>query len=297
MFKNLSLKWKFTVIMIIVGFFVNLTVAVFAFYFMQNFKKKELMHEAKLILYSEKSARDYTNASLRPAVFHATKKFVMQAESATFVAIGIAKELRKFMPDYIYSEPTLNPLNLKNLATPFQKGIINKFKADPAINSLSGFHTFKGKSYFYVMKPVIAKAGCLACHGIPSAAPAAIVSKYGDTHGFGWKAGHVVGSLSVIVPTKYIDQTTLKSTIIVGIAIFVLPFMALIIALYFINKFIIEPIHAMTKQAEDISVGKSTEDFKVYSDDEIGALAKSFNRLKRSYLKAVEMLTSKKNEK
>lgn len=297
MFKNLSLKWKFTLIMVIVGFFANLTVAIGAFYFIQNSRKQELMHEAKMVLYSEKSARDYTAQFLRPAVSRVTKKFVMQAQSATFVALGVAKNLKKFMPDYVYTEAALNPLNLKDLATPFQKEIINKFKADPSISIMSGFHSFNGKSYFYIMKPVIAKTGCLACHGIPSAAPAAIVSKFGDTHGFGWKVGHVIGALSVVVPTKYIDQTALKSTIIIGIAIFILPFIALIIALYFINKFIIKPIHEMTKQAEEISIGKSTEDFKVHSNDEIGTLAKSFNRLKRSYLKAVEMLTSKKNEK
>ncbi len=292
-FRNLSLKSKFTFIMIIVGFIANVTVAVGAFYFIQHFKEKTLMHEAKMILYSEKASRDYTSQTLRPAVLGATPKFVMQAESATFVSLGIAKILNKFMPDYVYSEPTLNPLNLKNKADKFQSEIIQKFKTDPSIKSINGFHNFKGHSYFYVMEPVVVRSGCMLCHGNPQDAPKAIVAKYGSTHGFHWKIGHIVGALSVIIPTRDINRTALKNAILIAVAIFVLPFIALIIALFFINKFIIKPIHEMTKLAEDVSTGKSNEDFKVKSNDEIGALAKSFNRLKKSYIKAVEMLADK----
>lgn len=300
MFKNLSLKMKFTVIMVIVGFLANLTVAVGAFYYIQRFKKKELMHEANMVLFAEKSARDYTSNELRPAVMKATNKFVMQAESATFVALGQAKLLKKFLPNYIYSEPTLSPLNLKNRANPFQENIIDRFKSNPSLKSDSGYHKFSGISYFYVMKPVVAKQGCMICHGNPnnnSPITQAIVKKYGDTHGWHWKVGTVVGALSVFVPTKYMDKAALKNSIIIGVAIFVLPFLAFIVALFFINKVIIKPIHDMTKLAEDVSVGKSNEDFKVKGNDEIGALAKSFNRLKKSYLKAVQLLAERSKER
>lgn len=39
MFKNLSLKMKFTIIMVIVGFVANLTVAIGAFYYIQIYKQ------------------------------------------------------------------------------------------------------------------------------------------------------------------------------------------------------------------------------------------------------------------
>lgn len=299
MFRNLSLKMKFTVIMLIVGFFVSLIVAAGLFYYIQRFKKKELMHEAKIILFAEKSARDYTSKELRPAVMKSTDKFVMQAESATFVALGIAKMIKKFLPHYIYSEPTLNPLNLKNKANSFQKSIIERFQADPSLKSVSGYHNFSGISYFYVMKPVVAKKGCMICHGNPSdesPITQAIVKKYGNTHGWHWKTGTVIGALNVLVPTKYIDRVALKNSIIIVAAIFVLPFLSFIIALFFINKIIIKPIHEMTKLAEDVSTGKSNEDFKALGNDEIGMLAKSFNRLKRSYLKAVQLLAEKNKD-
>ncbi len=300
MFKNLSLKKKFTVIMLIVGFAANLTVAAGAFYYIQKFKKDELMHEAKMVLFAEKAARDYDSGSLRPAVMKATDKFVIQAESATFLALGVAKLIKKFLPHYTYSEPTLNPLNLKNKANSFQEKIIDRFKSSPFLKSVSGYHTFSGLSYFYVMKPVVAKQGCMVCHGNPSnpsPITAAVVKRYGDTHGWHWKVGTVVGALSVWVPTKYLDQAAIKDSILIGIAIFALPFLAFLIALLFIDKVIINPIHDMAKLAEDVSVGKSNEDFKAKGNDEIGALAKSFNRLKKSYLKAVQLLVERNKDK
>ncbi|MCL4322536.1 MAG: DUF3365 domain-containing protein [Deltaproteobacteria bacterium] len=299
MFKNLSLKMKFTIIMLIVGFVANLTVAAGAFYYIQKFKKHELMHEAKMVLFAEKAARDYDSNSLRPAVMKATDKFVIQAESATFLSLGVAKLIKKFLPHYTYSEPTLNPLNLKNKANSFQEKIIDRFKSSPFLKSVSGYHRFNGLSYFYVMKPVVAKQGCMVCHGNPennSPITKAIVKRYGDTHGWHWRVGTVVGALSVWVPTKYIDQSAMKNSIIIGIAIFVLPFLAFIIALLFIDRVIIKPIHDMSKLAEDVSVGKSNEDFKARGNDEIGALAKSFNRLKKSYLKAVQLLAERHKE-
>ena len=300
MFRNLSLKMKFAIIMIIIGFGANLIVAAVSFYYIQKFKKNELMREATMVLYAEKSARDYTSDELRPAVMKATPKFVMQAESATFVALGVAKLIKKFLPHYIYSEPTINPLNLKNKANPFQQKIIEKFKKNPDIKSLSGYHFFNGLSYFYVMKPVVAKKGCMICHGNPenkSPITQAIVKKYGGTHGWDWKVGQVVGALSVLVPTKYMDKVALKSSIMLVLAIFILPFLAFVIALFFINKVIIKPIHEMTKLAEDVSMGKSNENFKARGNDEIGLLAKSFNRLKTSYLKALQMLAERNKDK
>jgi len=299
MLENASLKMKFTLIMVIIGLCANLLVAAVSFYYIQKFKKHELTHEATMILYAEKSARDYTSNELRPAVMKATPKFVMQAESATFVALGVAKLIKKFLPHYIYSEPTLNPLNLNNKANFFQQKIIQKFKNNPNIKSLSGYHAFNGRSYFYVMKPVIAKNGCMICHGNPenkSSITQAIVKKYGDTHGWHWKTGQVVGALSVLVPTKYMDKVALRSSLIITLAIFILPFMAFIVALFFINKAIIKPIHEMTKLAEDVSMGKSNENFKAKGNDEIGMLAKSFNRLKASYLKALQMLAAKNKD-
>ena len=300
MFKNLSLKKKFTVIMLIVGFAANLTVAAGAFYYIQKFKKDELMHEAKMVLFAEKAARDYDSGSLRPAVMKATDKFVIQAESATFLALGVAKLIKKFLPHYTYSEPTLNPLNLKNKANSFQETIIDRFKSSPFLKSVSGYHTFNGLSYFYVMKPVVAKQGCMVCHGNPdnnSPITQAIVKKYGDTHGWHWKVGTTAGVLSVLVPTKHRANIALHNAIIITAAFLILFLLAFIIAIYFINKAIIKPIHEMTKLAEDVSVGKSNEDFKVKGNDEIGALAKSFNRLKKSYLKAVQLLADRNKEK
>lgn len=79
----------------------------------------------------------------------------------------------------------------------------------------------------------------------------------------------------------------LNEAIFIMVAIFIL---ILVVVITFLNKGIIKPIEKLTEYATQVSLGKSTDDFVVKSNDEIGKLAAAFNRLKTSYLKAVEML-------
>ena len=52
----------------------------------------------------------------------------------------------------------------------------------------------------YLATPIAAEATCMQCHSVPSAAPAAMIAKYGSKHGFGWKQGSVVAAQIVSVP-------------------------------------------------------------------------------------------------
>ncbi len=326
MFKNLSLKTKFTLIMTIVGFAAILASLIWTLSLFHYFGRKVLIHEAHIILNFERSTRYYVSQKLRPAAINRNNNFNklpydaddigrnaklqrmisdnndfdIRAYSGTSVAMHVGKYMREFVPPFIYSEPALSPLNLRDKANPFEISAIGKFKSNPSLKSVSGFHVFNGKSYFYLMLPVIVKKSCMVCHGNPSnpsPITAAVVKRYGDTHGWHWKVGTTAGVLSVLVPTKHRANIALHNAIIITAAFLILFLLAFIIAIYFINKAIIKPIHEMTKLAEDVSVGKSNEDFKVKGDDEIGTLAKSFNRLKTSYLKAIQLLADRNKEK
>ena len=53
----------------------------------------------------------------------------------------------------------------------------------------------------YLARPIqIKDAACLACHSVPSAAPASMVKLYGEANGFGWKHQEIVGAQVVSVP-------------------------------------------------------------------------------------------------
>jgi HAMP domain-containing protein len=72
------------------------------------------------------------------------------------------------------------------------------------------------------------------------------------------------------------------------VAVFLLAFVVLNITL---SVMVIRPIVRMSRAADEISTGNlQIPEFSVSSKDEIGVLATSFNRLRRSLEKAMKLL-------
>jgi HAMP domain-containing protein len=100
-----------------------------------------------------------------------------------------------------------------------------------------------------------------------------------------------LGYITLIHKKVNNEAVVLNQTIFAMVVVFIL---ILILVITFLSRGIIKPIEKLTDYATQISLGKSTDDFIVTSNDEIGKLAIAFNRLKTSYLKAVEMLMKNK---
>lgn len=118
-----------------------------------------------------------------------------------------------------------------------------------------------------------------------------MISLYGPANGFGWKHNEIVGaqiiSVPMAVPLAKADaafRTFLTSLV----AVFLLAFVVLNITL---SVMVIRPIVRMSRAADEISTGNlQIPEFSVNSKDEIGVLATSFNRLRRSLEKAMKLL-------
>ncbi len=102
-----------------------------------------------------------------------------------------------------------------------------------------------------------------------------------------------LGYITLIHKKVNNEAIVLNETIFAMVVIFIL---ILVFIITFLSRGIIKPIEKLTEHATQVSLGKSTDDFIVKSNDEIGSLAIAFNRLKRSYLKALEMLTESKSK-
>ena len=126
---------------------------------------------------------------------------IFEAMSSTFVARGIFDSFDEKMADYRYEQPTLNPLNLGNIADDYEKEIIAQFNDNPELDELTGYRSRDGEDRFYVARPILVEQKCLQCHGQPDQAPAAITKRYGREHGFDWKVGEAAGALIVSIPT------------------------------------------------------------------------------------------------
>ena len=103
-------------------------------------------------------------------------------------------------------------------------------------------------------------------------------------------SGDVLGGIKLVYslkPLRNSQRIFTKETLIIGIIFIVL----IILFLYFIIKSaIIKPIAKMSKLADEISKGHFEEEIAHPRNDEIGSLAKSFNRMQVSLKKAMELL-------
>ena len=153
----------------------------------------------------------------------------------------------------------------------FDKEILNSTKTITKIIYRKGLPYELKVGVPFVAKTNSRSIDCLSCH---------INASQGDVLG-GIK---LVYSLS---PLRNSQKIFTKETLIIGVIFIVL----IILFLYFIIKSaIIKPIAKMSKLADEISKGHFEEEIAHPRNDEIGSLAKSFNRMQVSLKKAMELL-------
>ncbi len=137
----------------------------------------------------------------------------------------------------------------------------------------------------------IKNPGCLTCHSTVAAAPKTLLAKYGDANGFGWKLNEIVGARIVSVPMSVPLQKA-RAAFETFMGSLVAVFVAIIIILNIMLRYIvIRPVTKMSAIADQVSKGNmNAAEFSERGKDEIGVLATSFNRMRRSLEKAMIML-------
>ena len=116
---------------------------------------------------------------------------------------------------------------------------------------------------------------------------------YGSANGFGWKLDEVVGaqvvSVPMSVPLASADQA-FRTFMLSLAAVFVAVFVALNLMLSWL---IVGPVSRMSAAADKISTGDFDQpEFPEQGRDEVAVLASSFNRMRRSLEKAMQMIDS-----
>jgi hypothetical protein len=167
--------------------------------------QRETMTRANMLLSTMNSVRKYTTNNVRPAL---TKKYGTEFAREMvpgFSAKAVFEEFRKdaTYKDFLYKEAAPNPTNASNLADEFERGLVDRFKADQSAKELAGRRVVNGVENYYIARPMrIADQTCLDCHTTPDKAPPEQVAMYGREGGFGWKMGEVVATQVVYVPVS-----------------------------------------------------------------------------------------------
>lgn len=291
----MKLLAKFTVVFIIV-FGAGLALAGWAArqFLEQNAQEQELM-QARLMMENMLSARTYTSKQIKPLLLPVQARdhsFLPQTVPA-YAATESFNYLRASYPDYMYKEATLNPTNLRDRAVDWETDIINSFRNDARKQEIFGVRPTPLGPSLYLARPIVAAQSCLECHDQPKGAPIAMIRAYGTANGFGWKAGETVGAQIVSVPMSVPmarADAGFRELMLSLSGIFLATLVLLDILLYFT---VVRPVVNLSTMADQISLGNfDTPELPEKGSDEIAILGSSFNRMRRSLEKAINMLGS-----
>ncbi len=254
--------------------------------------QEEVTRNAELMMGAALAVRGYTSKQVKPQLeLQLMRAFLPQSVPA-YAATEMFNTLRQQHPEYTYKEATLNPTNPRDRAVEWEADIVQQFRNDPARAEIRGTRDTPTGRALYLAKPLkISDPGCLPCHDTPDTAPKSMVAHYGNANGFGWKLGETVGaqiiSVPMSVPLAKADQA-FRTFMTSLVGVFLLAFIVLNVVLSFL---VIRPIVRMSRAADEVSTGNfDVPEFSVGSRDEIGVLATSFNRLRRSLEKAMKLL-------
>ncbi|HNO88666.1 MAG TPA: DUF3365 domain-containing protein, partial [Rhodocyclaceae bacterium] len=199
---------------------------------------------------------------------------------------------RKKYPNYAYKEATLNPTNPRDRAADWEADLVNTFRNTADSKEIAGERDTPTGRALYIAHPIrIESPACLACHSTPEAAPASMIKVYGTANGFGWKLNETVGAQVVSVPMSVPLENAAQAfrTFMTSLAaVFAAVFVVLNLMLSWL---IIRPVSQMSDAADKISTGDFDQpEFPEQGTDEVAVLASSFNRMRRSLEKAMQMI-------
>jgi protein-histidine pros-kinase len=287
----MGLRLKFNLVLIMV-FALGLGVTGYISYdLLHKNAREEVLRNAGVMMEAALSMRGYTVGQVGPLLPYSEDKFHPQSVPA-YAATEIMSQLRKKYADYSYKEAALNPTNPRNKAVEWETDIVNAFRNDPARDEISGMRdTPTGQSLFLARPFQIKNKACLACHTTAGEAPPAMVKIYGPNNGFGWKHMEVIGAQIVSVPMALPIANANRAfyTFMASLsAVFVVLF---VILNFMMSALIVRPITRMSKAADEISTGNlEIPEFSETGGDEVALLRKSFNRMRRSLEKAIELI-------
>ncbi|ROZ78376.1 DUF3365 domain-containing protein [Ramlibacter sp. WS9] len=288
----MGLRLKFNLVLIVV-FLAGFAAAGFVSrQLLQENARDEVIRDARLMLESASSMRAYTVDQIRPHLIKQMDEVFLPQTVPAYAATETINTLRKKYAEYSYKEATLNPTNPRNRTADWEADVVNRFRNYPDVKEVVAERQSSTGRSLFIAKPIqITNPACLQCHSTAAAAPPTMIKIYGEANGFGWKHNEIVGAQMVTVPMEVPLQKAERAfTTFMGslAAVFVAVFIVLNIMLSWL---IVRPIRRMSQSADKISTGEFGEpEFNEKGGDEVAVLGSSFNRMRRSLEKAMQMI-------
>lgn len=290
----MKLLLKFNLVFLLV-FVIGLAISgLIARSLLQRDAQAEIVDRARLLMEKARVVSSYTANQIAPLLSTQMKYTFLPQSVPAYSSTEIINALQKTYPEYSYKAAMLNPTNPRDRAVAWEEDVINQFKKTASIDEFVGTRDTPTGPALYIAKPiVITNQNCLACHSTPDAAPKPLVDKYGPGNGFGWTMNETIGAQVVSVPmTLPLQRADRAFGVVMAMlaGVFLLIGVALNLMLW---KLVIQPVSRLSALSDRVSMGElDAPEFVVKSKDEIGVLADSFGRMRKSLVHAMKMLES-----
>ncbi|WP_298825787.1 DUF3365 domain-containing protein [uncultured Piscinibacter sp.] len=254
--------------------------------------QQEIVQHARLTMEKALAVRTYTVEQIKPLLDTQMIYTFLPQTVPAYSATEVLNQLSKAFPEYSYKEATLNPTNPRDRAVDWEADIVARFRTSADQKELIGERDTPLGRALYIARPLrITNPACLVCHDTVERAPKTLIEKYGQANGFGWKLNEVVGAQVVSVPMA-VPLARAEKTFKVFMASLVGIFVAIGIVLnLMLWALVIRPVTQLSRLADRVSMGEAgAPEFKKRGRDEIGRLAESFTRMRRSLEQAMNML-------
>ena len=258
--------------------------------------KKASKEKAKLTITFAKATREYVRGVLRPRIYELLNKyscikedFILEAQSSSFVTNKIFEKVSENLRGLILRQVAFKPLNPKDNPNQVEAHIIKLFRTKklPEYFDIVDVNNYRYLVYAY---PVKVKASCLHCHGKRETMPEAIKKLYNPPYDPDWKVGSIQGGVFIYEPYEATILKAHLSGIIKGGVVFFLNLIVIGMVLFILNRYVFKPIEVLKEHADKISKGEIDDKIPISSEDEIGQLAKAFERMRISIKKVMDIL-------
>ncbi|MES2972876.1 MAG: DUF3365 domain-containing protein [Pseudomonadota bacterium] len=288
----MGLRLKFNLVLIVVFLAGFAAAGVISRQLLLDNAREEVLREARLMMEAAISVRSYTVNQIQPHLIKQLEEVFLPQTVPAYAATETINAIQKKYRDYGYKEATLNPTNPRDRATDWEADIINEFRQRAEVKELVSERVSPTGRTLFIAKPLqITNPACLQCHSVPSAAPPTMIKIYGEANGFGWKHNEIIGAQVVTVPMDLPinNANRVFGTFMASLAgVFVVVFIVLNVMLSWL---IVRPIRKMSMAADKISTGDfDVPEFRDKGRDEVAVLGSSFNRMRRSLEKAMQMI-------
>ena len=288
----MGLRLKFNLVLVVVFLAGFAAAGWISRQLLQENARDEVVRDARLMLESASSMRAYTVDQIRPHLIKQMDEVFLPQTVPAYAATETINTLRKKYTEYSYKEATLNPTNPRNRTLDWEADVVNRFRNYPDVKEVVAERQSSTGRSLFIAKPIqISNEACLQCHSTAANAPPTMVKIYGEANGFGWKHNEIVGAQMVTVPMDVPLQKAERAfTTFMGslAAVFFAVFVVLNLMLSWL---IVRPIRKMSEAADRVSTGDfGVPEFKDKGRDEVAVLGSSFNRMRRSLEKAMQMI-------